>query len=550
MNKNSGRLQFIGPNNNNFEILLANHGAALTIIKVPTTINENKSNSEGIIFIKSGILNLNVSYSKSTPFHTFEATILPSSYNLLSEILPGDYCLVHIVNDRSIIDNIEQDIVNLRPVNLEQYGFKGVFKIESIRQNYQINPNTGAKILTYQLTGYAFKELNSVIYYNPFLIFENEKTDVLVGMSRLAKEFAKFLSQKKLDAHKNDYVIQFLWSAFLGRGGIYKTDKKLPDTPNTVFTVPATLLNLMGVKINRSGQLKHLYKLLTGVQKYSSYEPKIQSPNLAVTVFLPQFWDQVPIWNILKGFENAPVDELFALFRKDNTGKIMPWVFYRQIPYNSKKLKLKYPVTYFHELPVWAVHDSFILGYNIGRDDSQHINYVSVFSTSPAAHPNVNAMHLNFQVAAKNVRQDKLDIQRHGLRSAIITTRHDDLMVNKKDIYAVTFTQILADAMMYGHLKLNGVVHLSGIQAAITIGDNFLLYDTLFHIEAIKHTFAVDPATGKTHFVTTLGLSYGVKADPEALVQYTKLRNMTLEDEKQINPSLPTIAFNPIDINK
>lgn len=548
------RTQRIGPENGDFYIQSKNPAAALTIVRVSTSMNDgvtiDERNKSGITFIKSGIISLNVSYSKSSPFHPFEAVLLPTQEHILSTVLPGDYCLIHIVNDKSVLDLIEKDVLDLKAINLEKYGFKGVFKIESVRQNYQIMHETGAKLLTYSISGYAFKELNSVIYYNPFLVFENEKNDVIVYMSRFAQTFSDLLSQTKLDGQKNDFIIQFLWSSFLGRGGPYKTDKKLPDTPNTVFITPPTLLSLMGVKTAANGQLKDLYLLKTGVHGYDSYEPKIKAPNLSVTVYLPQFWDQVPIWSILKGFENAPVDELFASFRKDNNGVIMPWVFYRQIPYSSAKIKIKTPVTYFHELPVWSVHDSLIMSYSIGRDDSHHINYVSVFSSAPAAPPEVNTMHMNYQVASKNFKSDVHDIQRHGLRSAIIVTRHDDILKEKKELYAKTFTEILADVMLNGHLKLNGTVQMFGVQEAITIGDNFMLNDTLFHIESVRHSFSVNPGNGNTSFMTTLGLSYGVKADASGSgVKFSRLRNTTIEKEKQTSPSLPAVNFNPIDIN-
>lgn len=548
------RIQYIGPTNDKFYIHSKNPGASLTFIKVASSVNDGVKVKEGdpssVLFIKSGIVSLSITYSKSSPFHQFEAIILPTQHNLLSEILPGDYCLIHIVNDQAILDEIERDVINLKPVNYEKYGFKGVFKVESIRQNYQIIHETGAKIVTYQITGHAFKELNSVIYYNPFLIFSAEQNDSIVFLSRLAEEFSNFLAQKKLDDHKNDYVIQFLWSAFLGKGGAFKSDKKVKDTPNTMFMIPSVLLMLMGMKPKAKAQLKDLYQLLTGIQGYKTYEPFIKAPNISVTVFLPQFWNQVPIWNILKSFENAPVEEMYATFRKDNNGRILPWVFYRQIPYLSKKIKVNVPVTYFHELPVWTAHDSLILSYNIGRDDSHRINYVSVFAIAPAASPEMQGSYMNWQVANNNYQKDVFDIQRHGLRSAIITTRHDNLMAEKKDVHAVTFTKILADVMLNGHLKLNGIVQMAGIQEAITIGDNFLLNDILFHIEGLKHEFHIDMMSGKPHFTTIAMLAYGVKADANSPVKFVGLRNTTLDQEKQNVPSLPLIEFNPIDINK
>lgn len=550
----SNKKQQIGPSGNDFYIQSKNPAAAITIVRVSTTVNDgvvvSESSKSNVIFIKSGILSLNVSYSKASPFHPFEAIILPTERNLLSDVLPGDYCLVHMVNDKAIIDDIEKDVLDNKPVNLEKYGFKGVFKIESVRQNYQIMHENGAKLITYSINGYAFKELNSVIYYNPFLVFENEKTDFIVYMSRFAENFANLLAQKKLDSQKNDFIMQFLWASFLGRGGPYKTDKKLPDTPNTVFIVPPSLLSLMGVKNASNGQLKDLYMLLTGVQGFDSYEPKIKAPNISVTVYMPQFWDQVPIWNILKGFENAPVDELFACFRKDNSGRIMPWVFYRQIPYSSNKAKIKSPLTYFHELPVWFVHDSLIQSYSIGRDDSHHINYVSVFSSAPAASTEANSTHLNYQVASRNFRSNPEDIKRHGLRSAIIMTRHDDILKEKKELYAQTFTELLSDVMLNGHLKLSGTIQMFGIQEAITIGDNFLLNDILFHIEAVRHSFHVNPGNGNTGFTTSLSLSYGVKSNDNESVKFAKLRNTSIEQEKTIATELPAVDFNPIDINK
>jgi hypothetical protein len=142
------------------------------------------------------------------------------------------------------------------------------------------------------------------------------------------------------------------------------------------------------------------------------------------------------------------------------------------------------------------------------------------------------------------------DIKRSGLKAYVMWNSFDNYLANKDALYAPTWTKLIADAIIGGHLKLNGSVESYGIEAPIAIGDNLELDGVVYHIEALTHTAQLSP-NGPKQFRTSLDLSHGVDLNSENNVKiFAQMRNesMNLEnkEDQQFDSVLPNIASNSI----
>jgi hypothetical protein len=108
---------------------------------------------------------------------------------------------------------------------------------------------------------------------------------------------------------------------------------------------------------------------------------------------------------------------------------------------------------------------------------------------------------------------------------------------------AKTWTHLVADWVINGHLKECGTFTCVGLQDNICVGDNLEFDGTVYHIEGVNHAFQVNPNGIKT-FQTTISVSYGIDARSDSSnlyfteMQYTDRLTRSQEDYKN-NQLLP-----------
>jgi hypothetical protein len=96
-----------------------------------------------------------------------------------------------------------------------------------------------------------------------------------------------------------------------------------------------------------------------------------------------------------------------------------------------------------------------------------------------------------------------------------------DVLVKSAPIWA----RILGDALIGGHLRMNGTFNCIGITEPITVGDNLEVDHVVYHIEQVMHKCAINPMTGVKSFRTSIKASHGVSVNSNA--QGTKYAEMT-----------------------
>lgn len=517
------------------------------------------------LVVENDCLQVTVNVSKGTLTPSMNAVLIGTDVNYETSVSPGDFVFVNMLNwekdARRVGDNARANL----PLNGINDGFKGVFKVQSVRKVLSVDPNTGTKMLLYKITGFGFTEFNNTIYFNPFMLDPNQDPqNQLLFSSYIGNNWTTLINDKGT-VNVQD-IMAVLIQSLIGDG---ISDQGRNDkqgnviSPNVHFFVPALVGKFLG--INGAKAAKDIYNYIFGLQKYGSgsqqslasgmnpsglyekfnrffYSP---TPCSGDSLLKPEYWNQVKTWAILNQYTNAPLNELYTCFRVSPNGKVMPTLVFRQIPFTNEDFESGLQVTRFMNVPRWKVHPSLILGLDIGRDEAARINFVQYFGKSTIS---TNGAEISAEIARKNYLYDISDVQRSGLRPYIVTTQFDELTSVKKDYLSPEWAKIVGDSLIGGHLKLNGTVDCVGIVDPIAVGDNFELDGTVYHIEQISHTATISPFDGRRMFRTSISVSSGIhKSSSVNGTRYSEMTNTVAyrdreDDFKNKNQILPGIS--------
>lgn len=481
------------------------------------TIPANKTYTPMVV--QSDCIDLLVNSSKETLTPSANITLKGTDTDYSAAIAPGDFLFINILNWQTDADNVALKAASSKPINTYTDGFKGMFKVQSVRRALQTDPN-GSRILVYRITAYGFTEFNNTIYFNPYLTTQAEKNNDFLFITRISNQWNSIVKKKGIDNCQD--LVKLLVQAFIGIGlGPDGTKLKggLLRSSNQQFFMPSVIGQLLGLKNVKFAA--DIYQLLFGVQQYASSTAKTTTPNSGFapdttakvsgqTILKAEYWNQVKLWSIMSEYSNSVINEMYTTFRVNSSGNILPTVVLRQKPFTTehfynknKKLKL----TRFFNLPRWNIDPELIYNFDLGRDDVLRINFVQVFGRSVI--PNSDAA-ISAQIGLINYVYDIDDVRRNGLRPYIPTSNYDfPDAANAKGYLAPVWAKMVADWVINGHLKENGTVYSYGIEEPICPGDNFQLTSWVFHIESVQHHCQV-LADGTKTFRTILTLSHGM----------------------------------------
>lgn len=477
---------------------------------------------------------VNVAKSSHTP--SVQAAFKVGDIDYLSAVAPGDFMYVNIVQGEEKALDVYNRAAAGKPINKFDDGFKGFFKVQSVRQTLSVEPSSGIKTELCIVTGFGFTEFNNTIYFNPFLIDDREKNDLLF-ITRISDQWNQKVGQNNIVDLQT--IQKLLISSFLGSGPSEdgkKIKQDLVVSQNTQFYVPDKCGSLLGVPAAKSA--KDIYNYLFGVQNYERYSgsaaqglnPTIKQsdgrfyetakPITGVKYIQAEYWNQVTLWSILNQYLNVPINEIFTTFKVSPQGSVMPTIVIRQTPFSSNK-KTGAEYTRFLTLPRWKVEPELIYSFERGRDEAARINFVQVFGRIFDS----NGSDIALNIAKGNYDFDPNDVRRSGLKPWIIYSNFDDYSDKKNNFSLVTFWKdLMSDCVIGQHLKLNGTLSSLGIYEPISVGDNLEFDNVIYHIESVSHNAQITPNGQKT-FMTTISLSNGVSKDDSV----SKYANMSLE---------------------
>lgn len=522
------------------------------------------------LVVENDCLQVSVALNKGVLTPSMMATLVETDVNYETQIAPGDFVFVNMLNWEEKARNVADRARAGQPINEKTDGFKGMFKVQGVRKIVDVDPNSGVKTVLYKINGFAFTEFNNTIYFNPNLINQKSLSNQALFISDISTSWASLVS--KAGKPFVQEVIAFLIQSLIGSGVNPKAAvvDGLTVTPNVHFMVPKLVGRLLGVSNSTKEDnkdfkpaiaAKDIYLYIFGIQKYASgsslktlaagmtpsnlkAQPEYpqfyytNEPCQGNSLLKPEYWNQVKLWSILNQYTNAPLNELYSCFRISRAGRVMPTLVFRQIPFTSEDFvgqsfgtqddnAASISVTKFLDLPRWKIGSESIFSVDLGRDEAARINFVQYYAKSNFSDKGIET---SGETALGNYVFDQDDISRSGLRPYVVQNQFDDLpdaLIKSAPVWA----RILGDAVIGGHLKLNGTIVCIGIVDPIAIGDNLEFDGVVYHIEQVAHTCSISPANGIKSFRTTLSLSHGVSANSNA--NGTKYAHMTYADGYQ-----------------
>lgn len=533
------------------------------------------------LVVENDCLQVTTTNDKNTLTPSMNATLIMTDVNYETAVGPGDFVIVNMLNwekhARRVADNARAKLA----INGVNDGFKGVFKVQSVRRVVSVDPNTGTKMVIFKITGFAFTEYNNTIYFNPYLVDPNQDPkNQLLFASFLGRDWANLINSKGLTNVQD--VIATLIQSFIGAGITDEGRLEKNGTvksPNVHFFMPELVGRLLGVRGVKAA--KDIYVHIFGLQKYASGSAQslaqgmnpqggnmnqkfnriyyTSTPCGGDTFLKPEYWNQVKAWSILNQYTNAPLNEIYTTFRVSPTGRVMPTMVFRQIPFTNEDFKgTTLPVTKFMNLPRWKINTALILDQDVGRDEAARVNFVQYFGKSTVGQ---NGADIAQEIAQVNYAYDINDVQRSGLRPYIVTTQFDEPTTTNKEYRSPQWAKILGDALIGGHLKMNGTISTAGIVAPIAVGDNLELDSIVYHIEQIAHTCSVNVTDGRRMFRTQISLSSGMHISSSAQgARYAEMDNTSAYTErerdwsnKKILPGISEeqdVVYRPIDLTQ
>lgn len=490
------------------------------------------------IVVENDCVQISVNVNKSVLTDSMSAVLVETDVNYFTAIAPGDFVFVNMLNWEKDARRVADKARALDAINGVNDGFKGVFKVQSVRKTVSTDPQSGTKRVLIRIDGFSFTEFNNSIYFNPYILtsINGSDKDKLLFAANLSADYAQ-LQNPNANPTCQD-IIKFLIQAFIGVGvsdkGVLNVNGA-PVTANTHFYIPPSVGDLLGV--DKATAAKDIYNYLFGIQNYASSKnlslqagmnPQIvnadsddrfyYTPNKCEgkTLLKSEYWNQEKAWSILGQYVNSPLNEIYTCFRVDVQGFVMPTVVYRQIPFTSDMfgrppfdLNTNVNVTLFLNLPRWKVSSALIINSDLGRDEAARINFVQIYAQPPSNIGKPDAS-ISAQTASHNFSYDINDVQRSGLRPSVITTTFQDLTALSDAYVGKKWAYIVGDAVIGGHLKLNGAIECVGIVEPIAVGDNLEYNGAVYHIEEVAHNASISAQNGIKSFRTTLKLSSGV----------------------------------------
>jgi hypothetical protein len=535
---------------------------------------------------------------------SFKATLVQTDVDYETAINPGDFVLVNILNwdigdvpnkpstseqstnspgstfvgemtQDSLIKRIQQGL----NINRLQDGFKGVYRIQSVRKTVAVNPQNAVKTVRFEITGFAFTEFNNSLYFNPNLVNQNIAGNIPLFSADIQETWANLNNFAGVPFIQE--LISTLIRIFLGSGTSSSVTGEnisgLTFSFNNQYIIPGLVGKLLGLGqfVNSSGDIRatDLYTYLFGVQSYNAnattvatglnpagltekYPKFFYTPDYCPSnsTLKADYWNNVKLWSVLNEYTNSPLNEMYTCFRLSPNNMVLPTIVFRQIPFtnddfvtqnfgvldNGQASTIK--TTLFTNVPRWKISPYYVFSLNIGKEESARINFVQYFAKSLFTK---NGFDLSAETAKHNYCFDAEDAQRSGLKPYIVSNQFSDVPDAAIDNAAV-WARIISDFLFGGQLKMNGSMECVGIYEPIAVGDNLEFDNIIYHIEGIVHRCAISD-NGVKMFRTILTLSNGISTNTsKSGLKYAQMENVNAYDERDVdydnNQILPGVS--------
>jgi len=340
--------------------------------------------------ITSDCISLNVSNPKESHTKGLNAVLLEGNINYLSTILPGDWIMAWMVNDVKRYSDIIEALKKGEPANGFNSGLKFVGRVDSVRKQLSVGSGSGIKHVEYQLSAFAFKELDSQLFYDVHIAeaaaIKNSLPDVIAKIGLNLSETLR-INNKQEQQNNIHIIIPGIIKLLLGKGANSKLNNSIlkkngvaalrgaVDTGEApgAYTVPAHIGTALGrTKASKAFDLISycdILEVIVGVQKYEN-QPQGDNKELGFTqqnditngtamnptvkqndaggnqkftgtgllgayILNPMSICNNAIWSILNQYLNPTINEIYTALRVNQNGTIVPTIVLRQIPFTT-----------------------------------------------------------------------------------------------------------------------------------------------------------------------------------------------------------------------
>lgn len=350
----------------------------------------NKNAADGALLrndkplvITDDCLSISVTGSKSNHLKTMSLALKKSTVEYLVEILPGDYVIGWIMNNRTKFESVLDRLDKLDPddpCNRFTDGLKFVGRIDDVFKSLHIDPHSGTKNVMYAVKASGFQELDTQLYYDYALASSDVmKQDIGTYLARLGSSINAIFGQQtkgQIEQDNVNRIIPELVDLIVGTGPkrsntirVRNADgTKQSATPSTdndspyAYLVPLSVGSVLGRhaadnddKVAGVMSYAQLMEMMIGTQSYSNmsgpriFVPDIDPDNSRTAVnrsftkhpmmgtFLPMMPDFAnrPLWSVFQQYLNPAINELYTALKVNDKGLVVPTVTMRQIPFTT-----------------------------------------------------------------------------------------------------------------------------------------------------------------------------------------------------------------------
>jgi len=510
---------------------------------------------EQVIINSASLLSIGTSKTKSSPAGTFEISLAPT-FNWIARITPGSWCVINMSQSK-IVENISGSSLG----NADPREFKMLGRIDSVRVVVSVDPQTGARLTNYVVTGQDWASVfNTRIYIDP--VARNNNLDQLSAVGHAARilfdeMILDWLDSEDVALPTPSNVVKAiieLWgnpikdiSAAvdnirnnLNEGSGKKIQTDLTITSQSQFKIPSELSRYMGFRsrggaaaINIASILTLYEGILRNRDQYSGDTKEAHGfPDPASFYGINSFW-QLLIDNC-----NAALNELIADVRWEGDKPTL--ALYKRIkPFANRKTftgtkpedattQVAKNLSLFKNIRQILINKNDVLTINAGTNWRDKINFIEI-------QPQQNLLRVNLEAQVKLDAQtvDLLAFERDGFKPLLQRVNYMPYTGGQPaPLLATEWKYLLREWYFNTHNMLDGSMSIIGQDQYIQVGDNIKVdagilgtgpfnigQDNqeqaylLAHVESISNQFSVDQATGARTFITTIAFVRGIIVD-------------------------------------
>jgi hypothetical protein len=340
------------------------------------------------LVITDDCLQISVSNTKTSQTKTLNAFLKQTDVNYLVEILPGDWVVAWIVNNRAKRDDLLVRINKgdaFDPCNLWNDGLKFVGRVDDVFKEMAVDPASGTKLSNYSIKCAGFEELSTQVFYDyAFASPDQLAGDIGQWCARFGVQATKIFGEVTANGVQEDNVnriIPQMLNMVVGEGpddelksvvvqseavpttsgGIVSAQPQLDNSAPYAYMIPCSVgyvLGKTGTNPDKApGIMSYadILELLMGVQSYSQKSgPAMFTPDLddnspeasasrhitkfpMMGTFLPMMPDFAnrPLWSIFQQYLNQTINEMYTCLRANPQGNVVPTIVLRQIPFTT-----------------------------------------------------------------------------------------------------------------------------------------------------------------------------------------------------------------------